>query len=132
MNRALTDLLLKRMFLARRVVLRAGALCVGLFIAGLLDDYAHLLTQRGELLLLATPSVISLLVMLAGSLVTCYYVFRAGLSEVGLGYAIGHSMLCAALSGLLFIGVIVVPLLVRADIERLRQSEGEPPSGFRP
>ena len=75
MMRPPIDLLLERMFLARRVVLRAGAVFVVWLIAGLFAHWAGLLTERGELVLVVAPLFIVLLLILGGSLVTCYYVF---------------------------------------------------------
>ena len=99
---------------------------IGLLIAMYLCEQANLLTGRGELLLVA-PSWTVLLVIAGASLVTCYYVFRVGSCEAGLGYAFGHLLLCIALTLVLLIGIIVVPLQVRSDIHRWRGTEGALP-----
>jgi hypothetical protein len=122
------------MFLTRRVVLFAAAIFAGLLIVGGSPFYAGLWMIRDESMVLAPPLLLALLVILGGSLVTCYYVFCIGLRELGLKYAVGHVLLCMAFSLMMLIGVIVVPLLVRYDIERRRQFEGELPddSGVEP
>ncbi len=79
------------------------------------------MTHRGELPLF----LIALPIILGGSLATCYYVFRAGLCEAGLGYAIGHLLLCITLSCILLVGIMVVPWQVRSDIQRWRGPEGK-------
>ena len=124
MNTKTTDLLLEEMLSARGVTLRAGGVLAGLLFAGFLHDQIGLLTERGELVLIAVI-LIALVVILMGLLVTCYYLFRVGLREAGLRYAIGHVLLCIGLAGMFLIGVIAIPRLVRGDIERWRRSEGE-------
>jgi hypothetical protein len=121
------------MFLARGVVLVGGAVFVALLIASCVEEHVSLLTDRGELLLLAGPLWLSLLAILGGTLVTSYYVFRVGLREAGLKYAIGHLLLCIALTFLMpIIGIVFVPLLVHCDIERWRRSEDELFDGYEP
>jgi hypothetical protein len=127
------------MFLARRVVLVGGTMFVALLIVWCLEEHVSLLTDPGELLLLAGllwlagPLRLSLLVVLGGTLVTSYYVFRVGLREASLKYAIGHLLLCIALTFMVpIIGIVFVPLLVQCDIERWRRSEGELPDGYEP
>lgn len=124
MRMASTDLLLERMFLARRMALRIGAVLIGLLVAMWVSEQLALLTDRG-LLLLVIASFIDAGLLAVAVLVTCYYVFRAGLAELGLGYAAGHSLLCALLSGVALIGIMIVPLQVHGDIHRWREAAGE-------
>jgi hypothetical protein len=118
------DRLLDRMFIARRVCLSAGAVLVGLIIILDSGDRAGLLTERGELVLLAGPILVALVVTFIAMLLTGFYVFRTGLHEVGLGYATGHLLLCLALN---IMGIIFVPLQIRSDVDRWRRSEGDLP-----
>lgn len=124
-----TDSLLERMSLARRVVLWAGVVSIGLIAAILLQEKARLLTYRGELLL-ANALFCALFGIVASSLATWYYVFRVGFREKGAGYAVGHLVLCIVLTPMLLIGTMLVPLMVRCDIERLKRTEGEPFPGW--
>lgn len=127
-NRAETDLLLERMFRARRIVLWAGAVLAGLLLAPYLcvlfpDVPVFLFTELG-FLLLAVAHLAALLVIIVGSVVTCYYVFRIGLLEAGLGYALGHGLLFAGMAFCMFpIGIIFIPMLIRCDVERWRRWE---------
>lgn len=119
MNNTSTGQYLNKMFYARKIVLRAGVILLVLAIAAIMDDqYAHLLTERGLAVLVIIPMLITLFLIYVGVLVICYYIYRAGAQERGLGYAIGHLLLCAALSGVFLLGVILIPLLVRSDIEK--------------
>jgi hypothetical protein len=129
MDKTATDLLLEKMFRARQVVLRAAAVFVALLVTLCLNKLVFLLTDRGELLLMVAPLWAVLLVIVGGSLVTCYYAFRACLCEAGLAYAIGHAALCMALTTVFLFGIIVVPLQIRYDIERWRRSGNELPEG---
>jgi hypothetical protein len=105
----------------------AGVL-IALLIAMRLSERFYLLTERGVQLLLITPLWIALALIAVASLVTCYYVFRVGLCKSGLGYALGHALLCMALSCAGLIGIIVVPLQVRWDIQRWRKEGVDGPS----
>jgi hypothetical protein len=125
MNIAATDVLLDRMFAARRLALRAGIVFAALSILLLCDHLCNLLTVRGEAVVVVAALMV-LAVVLVGSLITYYYVFCVGLREAGLAYAIGHLFLCVVLAPPI-LGTILVPLMVRYDIERRRQSQGELP-----
>jgi len=127
MNTVPTGMLLERMFLARRVVICAAAIFVGFLYVGSSPFHAGLWMFRGEPLVLIPPLSLALLGILGGSPITCYYVFRIGLRGLGLKYAIGHLLLCVALSFMVLVGIMVVPLLVRYDLERSGQFEGESP-----
>jgi hypothetical protein len=137
MGKAPADLLLDRMFLARRVALGAAAVCVGTWIALFLGWYACLSTDHAQLRLIGAALMAPLTVAnwaaqavaLLGSLVTWYYVFRVGLRGPGLGYALGHLLLCVVLTCVMLLGIMVVPLLLRYDTERWRRAEGELPDG---
>ena len=125
-NRAATDLYLERMLRARRTVLLAGAVLAGLLFFLILDYQLFLLAYRGKTVVWFAVFG-TVVFILAGLLSTCYYLFRAALLEGGVRYAIGHVVLCIALSSQFLIGIIAIPLLVQRDIERWRRSEAEPP-----
>jgi hypothetical protein len=117
-----TDLFLKRMFDARRAVLRSGAVVAGLTILLVLNEYAALLTDLG--VMVAGFAILAVLpFILVGTLVVCYHMFRVGYRERGLGYAIGHVATCIGLAWMGLIGIMVVPLLISYDVERWRQWE---------
>ena len=123
MNKTEIDHFLSRMFKWRRITLRAGAVFVVLMIGMFfLEVYSYRLSSQWQLILLM-PLWISILLtflfILAGTLVTCYYVFKVGIRLVGPKYAVGHFLICLVLANLLLIGIILIPLLVRADVERL-------------
>ena len=141
MDRVNTDQLLERTFRARRVVLRAGGVFVGLLFAlflsrfflecrtlrqywseGAASKVSDILTEYGDPLVAAALLVVTLVVLI-GLLVTCYYVFRVGLREAGLAYAVGHVLLLVGLAFIFLTGIIVVPLLIRCDIERWRRCD---------
>jgi hypothetical protein len=121
MNEPITDLLLGRMFLARAVSLWAGAVLAALAFFGFYMDRISLLLPLVELVW-SIGIIVALIVISAGSLVTWYYTFCAGLHEGGVKYAVGHLMVCAALTPIALAGIIFLPLLVYYDIERWRQS----------
>jgi hypothetical protein len=133
MNEALTDTLLARMSLAHRTVLASlGVFAVFVGVGVVVDCLpAHSgwpwidAPWRLVSLLLFGPMLILLLVaasvILVGSLCVCYYVFRTGLHEVGVAYAISHLLLCLTLN---IFGVLLIPLLLRSDIARRNETAG--------
>lgn len=126
MDRAATDLLLERMFRARRLVLQAGAASVFLLTVLWLKESKPFLPQDVEAVFTVMFQA-ALLVALGGSLFTCYYLFLVSLREAGPKYALGHVLVCLALTPVALLGAILLPLLVHNDIERWRQREEEPP-----
>ena len=115
-----TDLLLASMFLARRVVLWAAGIGVISLVAMEIERRLFaILTDRGQLLLVI-PIWISMVVVALGLLVTFCFVFLAPLREMGLKYAISHLVLCVLLSFVGLLGIILVPLLISWEIERVR------------
>ena len=118
---SVTDLLLEKMFRARRFALSDWAVLAGLSVALWVNGWAHLLTDRGELVLIVAILGVLLAIYVA-ALVICYYVFRIGLRERGVGYTTGHVVLFIALSLVPLIGVVFVPLLIRSDVDRWRRS----------
>ena len=109
------------MFRFRCAVVVSVGVYLGLFVVlhslsrvGILADHVAL-----QFLLVFCPLP---LIALAGSLVIVDCILRIGLHEKGLFYALGHVGLCVVLN---IMGIAVVPLAVRADIERLRQLEEE-------
>jgi hypothetical protein len=119
-NKGATNRLLRRMLRARRLALRAGAVFAVLLFGLFLDSQLFLLTFRGQRVVWAAIWA-AIFVILVGLLITCYYLFRAGLREVGVAYAMGHVLFCIGLSWFFLIGIIAIPLLVRGDIERWRR-----------
>jgi hypothetical protein len=119
-NMAVTDLLLASMFLARRVVLWAAGICAISLVAMEVEKRIFgILTERSQFLLVI-PYWISLVVAALGLLVTFCFVFLAPLREMGLKYAISHLILCVLLSLVGLLGIILVPLLISWEIERVR------------
>jgi hypothetical protein len=116
------------MFLARRVVFRTVALLITLSIVMASASFLRLLTSYGKLVLGCALWIVASLIPV-GVLVTCYYVFRVGLREAGVKYAIGHLLLCASLSFMLLLGIVFVPLLVGCDVDRWRRWEDESARG---
>ncbi|NLE37583.1 MAG: hypothetical protein GX621_06115 [Pirellulaceae bacterium] len=133
MDKTSVDLLLERMFRARRLALRTGGVFLVLLVAFLLDEcYAQLLTERGQMLLVIIPMLVAMLVVLVGLLLTCYWVFRVGMRTAGFRYAVGHTLLCFALGLYFLLGVVFVPLLVRSDVERrIRDADSVAPDGIK-
>ncbi len=117
-----TEQLVERMFRFRRYALNAGLVCLGWIVGLGFAVGASFLTDRGETFGIVVLACVVLVVQL-WSVVTWYYVFRVGLREVGWKYAIGHFLLCIPLTYLVLIGIMLVPLLVEADVERLRRWE---------
>lgn len=118
-----TELLLERMFRVRRVVLQSGAALLGLMVAGVLADHLPFWTYRIDSLLRAplwSLFWILLTGILTGSLIIWHYIFRIGLREASLKYAAGHLAVCILLGVL---GPVIVPLLIRDDIERGKRQE---------
>jgi len=114
MNGVTSDVLLEKMFLARQIGLLASAAILAVALA------------------VAFPFVLFValgvffIVLIASSVAVCYYVYRVGRQEAGLKYALGHLLLCIALTPVAFVvGILLVPLLIRSDVERLRQCEHE-------
>jgi hypothetical protein len=119
-DRAPIDLFLARMFCARRAVIGSAAVFVGLLLAYSLGRHVFLMTESACAPFLRALWAV-LLIVLCGSALTGYYVFRAGLREMGFGYAAGHLLLCIALTPIILIGIMVIPLLVCYDIETSRR-----------
>ncbi len=65
-------------------------------------------------------------VLVAALVSTWYYLFRVGLRHAGLGYALGHLVLSVVLTPLLFLGVVIIPALVRSDLAKWDESEKSP------
>jgi hypothetical protein len=137
MNGPQTDLLLKRMFAARAVVLVAGAVLLGsaalAFLADILpDSFAGIaqmllpdwLAGMRQILApaLAFAALAAIFVIFAGAPFVWYYTFCVSLNEAGPKYAIGHLLLCIALTPVALTGTVFIPLLVYYDIERWEQS----------
>jgi hypothetical protein len=121
MNGLPTDQLLKRMFFARTAVLVAGAVFIGLeSIPFFADQLFYLVPGMDYILGIATR--ITLLVIFAASPLVWYYTFRVGLNEAGPRYAIGHLLLCMALTPICLAGIFFIPLLVFYDVERWTES----------
>jgi hypothetical protein len=118
-NMAATDLLLSSMFFARRVVLWAGGILVLVLVVAEVDRQHVILAEGGQFLLVIL-AWIAMVVVALGSLVTFCFVFVAPLREMGLKYAISHLILCILLSIVGLLGIILVPLLVSWEIERVR------------
>jgi hypothetical protein len=121
----ITDLLLGKMFFARAVTLWAGAALAGLALFAFFADRMFSLPPSVEYVWLMGV-VVTLIVIPTGSLFTWYYLFYAGLREGGLKYAIGHLLLCTALTPIGLAGIILIPLVVFYDIERWRESVKSP------
>jgi hypothetical protein len=111
-----TDALLEEMFLARRISLLALAAIMTV----------ALIAAFPVFFLLVAVSIF-LIVLIASTVAVCFYVYRISRQEVSLKYAIGHVLLCGALTLLtaFIAGVILVPVLIRSDVERLRQCKQE-------
>ena len=131
MSEPTADPLLERMFFARRMTLLAGAGLAGLVVFVYLADRICFLLPRLDFLWFLFPRLdflvlmgapVILIAIVVGSLFTWYYMFRVGLREAGVKYAVGHLLICMALTP---VGVIFIPLLVYYDIDRWRQSAGE-------
>jgi len=118
-NTAVTDLLLSSMFFARRVVLWAGGILILELVLAEVDRQ-HVILAEGVQFLLVILAWISMVVVALGSLITFCFVFLAPLREMGLKYAISHLILCILLSIVGLLGIIIVPLLVSWEIERVR------------
>lgn len=123
MNRLATDLLLEKMFLARTVTLWAGAVLAGLAVFDFFQDSLWFLFPRFDFLLLM-GAVVALMAIVVGSLFTWFYTFRVGLQEAGVKYAVGHLLICMALTPVCLAGIVFIPLLVYYDIDRWRQGAG--------
>jgi hypothetical protein len=121
MSEPITDPLLASMFFARRVTLLAAAALVVLAVFGYFADRIFLLLPGVEYLLLMAV-IVTLIVISAGSFFTWHYLFRVGLREAGTKYAVGHLLLCMAMTPVGLTGIILIPLLVYYDVERWRES----------
>jgi hypothetical protein len=125
-----TDVLLKRMFTARAIVLVAGAALVAAIVfRTFAEEYLFAFQEPNiaiwEQITVSASAAIYLLAMIAifaGSPVVWYYICRVGLHEGGPKYAIGHLLLCMALTPVLLTGILFIPILVYWDIERWGES----------
>jgi hypothetical protein len=116
-----TDLWLEKMFLARAATLWAAAVLAVLAVLSFFADSVFCLFPHFDLLLLL-GAVVTLVAIVAGSSFTCYYTFHVGLQEAGMKYAVGHLLICMALTPVGLTGIIFIPLLVYYDVERWQQS----------
>jgi hypothetical protein len=131
MNKPTTDMLLKRMLWARAVVLVAGAALVAVIVFyAFAEEYLSSLQGPNialweQIAALASTIIglLAVLAILAGSPVVWYYTCLVSLHEGGLRYAIGHLLLCIALTPVLLTGILFIPILVYYDIERWGQSD---------
>jgi hypothetical protein len=123
MNHAPTDVLLERMFVARAVVLVTAALLVGLMACDCLAECLFS-SYAAVRIVVVFAAVWTTPIILGGSAFVWYYLYRVGLNEAGPKYAIGHLLVCVALTPVLLIGIVFLPLLVSYDVERWAESNG--------
>lgn len=71
-------------------------------------------------------ALVALVALCVGSIGALVYMFRAGASEVGTGYALRHLVLAMALLPLLFLGVFLITRLVEADLVNWRLAKRPP------
>lgn len=101
------DLLFERLFAARKWAVGLGAV---IFLA--------VLIAGGNMLALCVLGVFAN-AFLISACVTWFYIFRIMQSLHGTGYAFGHVVISVLLTPVFLTGLILVPLLVRGDVERL-------------
>ena len=108
MNRARTDNpFVNPMFRCRRFAFQSLAVIFVLVILGADSLLAQIIIWGAT-----TAFVISVL--------ACwYFVFRAGQRNGGVGYAMGHLFVTVILTPIVLLGVILMPLLIRGDAERM-------------
>ena len=104
------DLAVKQLFSAREWAMISGAVLMLL-----------VTVARRNTLAQSVALILLLCVFLISTLATWYYIFRITRSLHSTGYALGHAALAIALTPIFLLGVILVPLLVRGDAERLGQ-----------
>lgn len=106
-----TDRLMEKMFLVRRVGLLSLLGAVIALVAAFFPEA------------LAIVSGLLAVVFFVTIPVTSYYVYQIGKQNSGVKYAAAHAALCMILTflGCLVSGILFIPLLVRNDIERLRE-----------
>jgi hypothetical protein len=117
-----TVLRLARMFRFRREFFVLGTMLIALL--GL--DFASDRAPRAFSLVVAAAELTTSAFVLVSFAAICYYIFRIGLAESGLPYAIGHTLVCLALTVVgVVLGAVLVPLLIQGDIERWRHAQDD-------
>jgi hypothetical protein len=122
MDASKTDELIRKMFIARGATLIAGAALLGIVILLVLPIPWDRFLGEWSYLVLITLIYGLLIVIFAGSIVTWRYLYPIAFREGGLKYAVGHLLICIALSPIALFGIIFIPLLVYYDIDRWRQN----------
>ena len=117
-----TGELFHKMFVARGVTLVAGAVLLGIGIFGMLPVPWYLILGPWDELYLKAILCGVLIIIAGGSLVTWYYVFHVALREGGVKYAVGHLLICMALTPVALTGIIFIPLQIYNDADRWRQT----------
>jgi hypothetical protein len=120
-----TDALLHKMFVARGVTLAAGAFLLGVGIIGMLPVSWYLMISPLDEMRLQAIAGGTLGIIAIGSIVTCRYMYLVAFREAGSKYALGHLLICMALTPPALLGIIFIPLQVYHDIDRWRQAAEE-------
>jgi hypothetical protein len=86
---------------------------------------SFLMIFAGIFLELPIIFILSALAMtLASAILTIYYIGRLAQSQVGTGYAVRHVLLTIMLMPIVFLGIWVVPELIKSDLINSRSSGG--------
>ncbi|MEN6449543.1 MAG: hypothetical protein ABFC96_03545 [Thermoguttaceae bacterium] len=111
--------LVRKLFVARRVAMMAGMAFLGMAILAGAGGRVVWQGRWGEAIasIGITVTFEMLFIAIAGSVATCYYLFRVAYRAAGIGYALHHLFLCILLTMGAMAGVILTPLTVYYEIE---------------
>ena len=101
------DLAVGRLFSARKCAL---VLAVALTLLSMI---------AGRSAFAAYTVLVLVIVFVTFILLTWLYIYRITQSLHGTGYALGHLAISVMLTPIFLLGIILVPLLVRGDVQRL-------------